>query len=59
MALHYGEKWQAAHDAVAELIEAAKEKQRVTGGGAVCTVAESNAVYRRMEAALARVGGAV
>jgi len=47
-----------ARAAVAELIEAAKEKQRVTGGGAACTVAESNAVYRRMDAALARATGA-
>ena len=54
----YADSLYEARAAVAELIEAAKEKQRVTGGGAACTVAESNAVYRRMDAALARVTGA-
>lgn len=56
-ACRYMKEHREARAAVAELVEAAKEKQRVTGGGAVCTVAESNAVYHRMEAALARVKG--
>lgn len=43
---------------IAELIDVAREKQRVTGGGPVVTVTESLAAYRRMEAVLARIGGA-
>lgn len=49
---------EAAIADVAELIEAAREKQRVTGGGNVVTVTESLAAYHRLDAAIARVGGA-
>lgn len=59
MALHYGEKWQAAHDAVAELIEVDRRicgrAYRKAGGGWWMVSSDEMTALR---AALARVGGA-